>query len=217
MTEKSKSNKQEAPMPASTDPRVQRTKAQIFAAFNDLLAEKEFSKITVTDLTKRAGISRKTFYLHYSSIDDLVDAFLRIELERIGKMLQSVPLDESGHIDVGSFLLMLGEEILLNFNEKSKILEYVSPERLMDRFKPYWADALKESNALGLSEELGPYLDIFIAYFGAGLLAVYHHTVSMDSELPLKTVAMLTSAAITGGITALTDKAAELKIANEAY
>lgn len=217
MTEKSKSNKQEILMPASTDPRVQRTKTQIFAAFNDLLAEKEFSKITVTDLTKRAGISRKTFYLHYSSIDDLVDAFLRIELERIGKMLQSVPLDESGHIDVGSFLLMLGEEILLNFNEKSKILEYVSPERLMDRFKPYWADALKESNALGLSEELGPYLDIFIAYFGAGLLAVYHHTVSMDSELPLKTVAMLTSATITGGITALTDKAAELKIANEVY
>lgn len=217
MTEKSKSNKQEILMPASTDPRVQRTKTQIFAAFNDLLAEKEFSKITVTDLTKRAGISRKTFYLHYSSIDDLVDVFLRIELERIGKMLQSVPLDESGHIDVGSFLLMLGEEILLNFNEKSKILEYVSPERLMDRFKPYWADALKESNALGFSEELGPYLDIFIAYFGAGLLAVYHHTVSMDSELPLKTVAMLTSATITGGITALTDKAAELKIANEVY
>ena len=79
--------------------------------------------------------------------------------------------------------------------------------------KPFLADVLKENNALGLSEELGPYLEIFIAYFCSGFLAVYHHLLATDPELPVENISMLTGAAVTGGIAALAEKATELKIA----
>ena len=41
-------------------------------AFSELLAEKPFDKITVTDITRRADLSRGTFYAHYESTSDLL-------------------------------------------------------------------------------------------------------------------------------------------------
>lgn len=54
------------------DRRVVRTRAAIDRAFRDLLATTPYEKITVSAIARRANINRKTFYLHYSSVDDLL-------------------------------------------------------------------------------------------------------------------------------------------------
>ncbi len=46
----------------------------IYDAFFLILKEKELDKITVSDVVKRAGIVRSTFYNHYENIPDLVTA-----------------------------------------------------------------------------------------------------------------------------------------------
>lgn len=46
----------------------------IYDAFFLLLREKELDKITVSDVIKKAGIVRSTFYNHYENIPDLVAA-----------------------------------------------------------------------------------------------------------------------------------------------
>lgn len=46
----------------------------IYDAFFLILKEKALDKITVTDVIKRAGIVRSTFYNHYENIPDLVTA-----------------------------------------------------------------------------------------------------------------------------------------------
>lgn len=46
----------------------------IYDAFFLVLKEKELDKITVSDVIKRAGIVRSTFYNHYENIPDLVTA-----------------------------------------------------------------------------------------------------------------------------------------------
>lgn len=38
----------------------------------ELIAEKDYDKISVKDITSRAGIDRTTFYLHYEGKDDLL-------------------------------------------------------------------------------------------------------------------------------------------------
>ena len=43
------------------------------------MAETEYSKISIKELTERAQINRKTFYLHYPSLDHLLTA-LQLEL-----------------------------------------------------------------------------------------------------------------------------------------
>ena len=47
------------------DPRVERTRRAIKDAFRELVCEKDAGRITVKELTERAGINRKTFYLHF--------------------------------------------------------------------------------------------------------------------------------------------------------
>ena len=54
------------------DRRVIRTKKAIRSAFAELIAEKEYKEITVTDIADRADINRKTFYNYYSNIEALM-------------------------------------------------------------------------------------------------------------------------------------------------
>ena len=57
------------------DRRLVRTKKAIIAALIELLTEKDLSEITVTELTERAEINRKTFYLHYERIENIIADF----------------------------------------------------------------------------------------------------------------------------------------------
>lgn len=55
-----------------TDPRVIRTRKLLQSALLDLMQEKPFQSISVSDLTKRATLNRATFYLHYLDKFDLL-------------------------------------------------------------------------------------------------------------------------------------------------
>lgn len=57
-----------------TDLRVLRTKQFIKNAFYELLKEKTFDKISISDISSRAMINRNTFYLHYIDKQDLLDS-----------------------------------------------------------------------------------------------------------------------------------------------
>ena len=54
------------------DLRVQKTIASIKKAFEELLIEKDYVDITVTELSKRAMINKKTFYSYYDNLDDIL-------------------------------------------------------------------------------------------------------------------------------------------------
>lgn len=57
----------------NTDRRIIRTKRMIRDALSELIEEKGFEGITVTDLTSKADINRGTFYLHYRDKYDLLE------------------------------------------------------------------------------------------------------------------------------------------------
>lgn len=59
-------------MAENEDRRVARTKQSIYDALFALMGEKDCERITVTDLAERANINRKTFYVYYAGIDDLL-------------------------------------------------------------------------------------------------------------------------------------------------
>lgn len=71
------------------DRRIIRTRKAIKDAFVDLLAEKPLEKITITALAQRADIDRKTFYTHYTSIDDLLKDYL---IDSISDVLEDMSL-----------------------------------------------------------------------------------------------------------------------------
>lgn len=60
----------------STDRRVQRTHRLLCDALADLIQEQGWDAVTVQDVCRRADVGRATFYMHYTSKEDLlVDCF----------------------------------------------------------------------------------------------------------------------------------------------
>jgi AcrR family transcriptional regulator len=68
------------------DPRVKRTRELIVGAFNDLVAEKGHTGLTVQEIAERATMNRATFYAHFTDQYELLDYYIsesfREELRR---------------------------------------------------------------------------------------------------------------------------------------
>ena len=68
------------------DPRVKRTRELIVRAFNELVAEKGHTGLTVQEIAERATINRATFYAHftdqYELFDYVISEAFRKELRR---------------------------------------------------------------------------------------------------------------------------------------
>ncbi len=73
------------------DLRVQKTRRAIKDAFLSLIAVKPVNKITVTELTKKAVVSKAAFYLHYNDIYDLLE---QLRNEVISEIIKSIPHPE---------------------------------------------------------------------------------------------------------------------------
>lgn len=56
----------------STDPRALRTRHMLRQALMQSVIEKPFRDLTISDITKRAGVNRATFYLRYDDKYDLL-------------------------------------------------------------------------------------------------------------------------------------------------
>ncbi|MDO4300747.1 MAG: TetR/AcrR family transcriptional regulator [Clostridia bacterium] len=69
-------------MPAKTDLRIIKSQRAIKKAFLELINEKGYANITITDIAKKAMINRKTFYIHYETkeilYNNIVDEFFEI-------------------------------------------------------------------------------------------------------------------------------------------
>ena len=59
------------------------TKRAIGYVFKDLLKEKSFNKITITDIANKCAINRQTFYYHFQDIKDLVEWLCIDEVDNI--------------------------------------------------------------------------------------------------------------------------------------
>lgn len=65
------------------DPRIVQTKASLKSALERLVKTNDPSKISVSALCKEAGVSRPTFYQHYSSVFDLYGEALKEKITQL--------------------------------------------------------------------------------------------------------------------------------------
>ena len=69
------------------------TNRLIMSAFQEMLEEMPFDRITVSALVKRAGVSSNTFYYHYRDIYELLDVWFRTTLSRKGNCLDNAVIE----------------------------------------------------------------------------------------------------------------------------
>ena len=61
-------------------------------AFLELLEKKDFAYITVKEICEKAGVNRSTFYLHYETINDLLEESAQ---HIIDQFVEAMPHDAS--------------------------------------------------------------------------------------------------------------------------
>jgi probable dihydroxyacetone kinase regulator len=61
------------------------TKKALLGAFGELLEEKPFNKITITDITARCGLNRMTFYYHFDNIYELMIWGLEAQMREVSR------------------------------------------------------------------------------------------------------------------------------------
>lgn len=71
------------------DRRSQRTRQLLSDALVELIREKDYGTITVSDIIERANVGRSTFYAHYQDKDSLFIAQLDRVIEVLSQQIQS--------------------------------------------------------------------------------------------------------------------------------
>lgn len=77
------------------DRRIARTNQALREAFQQLAVTHNYRDITVKQLTEVANVNRKTFYLHFDSIDDLAETFVHDSAEQILKVINQTDIKKS--------------------------------------------------------------------------------------------------------------------------
>lgn len=180
------------------DRRVVRTRKSIMDAFNKLLVEKGVDKITVSAIAREADIDRKTFYLHYSSIDDLTSHKAEEYMERVLKALkergEGKSVRERTHIVFAEVNSIITEELEVF----EHIADNLSIERTIELLTQSMHSALENSGlklAGNLAEgDRSPVLNL--RFNVAGALALYVSWLKSDHSLPIEYISQLAESSI---------------------
>ena len=160
-------------MEQKSDLRVTKTRRPIKAAFLELVQAKPGQKITVTELAKRAEISKGTFYLHYLDIYNLYNQMVEEAVAKIAGSFDPYPdLFSAPESFVRTFLfsqveplglsLSAGERALLTEKNMQSCSKY--PQCFLDGFK----EQIYQVGALARCEEN----DIKIDFLLTGMLSL---------------------------------------------
>lgn len=183
------------------DRRQIKTKKAIIAAFITLLQQKNISKITITELSKIADIDRKTFYLHYSSIEDLYN-------------------------DLGTMLVSLVKEIIFEYSNEQKtpyqlfvaINDIISEK--IDLFKSIaknndFSDFMMNIKDILSNELIRLYgkentaaserFKLTAEFVASGTVAMYLRWLRGDADISMDELALLAAEMITNGASGLVE------------
>ena len=175
------------------DKRVIKTRQAIQDAYFYLLFEKKSTRITVTELARVANIDRKTFYLHYNEVEDVMAAFAKgimnrfvedlknsgyygnvLEIEKVFGVLNHM-LEED--IDFYRKLAACPATEIL-WNELQQALEQSVVKELMTTQKGMVSSVLRLSR-----------VQIYSEYLTAGIVKTYREWLRNDQGISLDELA----------------------------
>ncbi|HJE98009.1 TetR/AcrR family transcriptional regulator [Ligilactobacillus acidipiscis] len=150
------------------DLRVTKTLQNIRQTVVTLLIEKPLSEITVTEIAKRAQIQRKTFYLHYNSVTDVLAEF-EAELSHDVETM----LTEISPFSVQEFLTGLNELLCKNYAFYQEIFCRQKNSFLSTQCKNILQDSLTE-RLRAENKKIAPEdLKMYAEFISSGIVNIY--------------------------------------------
>ncbi len=181
------------------DERYSTAEEAIYDAFFLVLKDKSLDKVTVSDVIKKAGIVRSTFYNHYENIPALVEAVEDKTIRDIFRLMESFHPKDDKDMCQSYFLA------ICNYTHKNPFLANLlqSPsgnvffEKAITMFHRYVTDVTSNTPTPPQSRERFSYL---IASAIGSTIGVLHKWIAEDFASPAETVAELLAQVFLSGI-----------------
>lgn len=120
---------------SSKDRRFIKNKKEIRRAYIDLVIEKGYKKITISDIAERADINRMTFYSHYDAVEDVFYEFLDDMEEEIFEAIK-----KEANFDMDYFFNLLSELMY----QEIEFFSYVAKEGNCSDFRSAFRKTIKK-------------------------------------------------------------------------
>ena len=179
------------------DRRVIRTRKAIMSAFDRLVSSKG-EKITVSAIAREAGIDRKTFYLHYKSVDDLANHKAEEALEQILAVFKAEGIGKSFPERIHIILSEVNNILTSNIAVYSSIASRLTTDQALRHFEQAAGPALMHS---GFNTDVMtvPQSHMRLQFFIAGSISLYSTWLKSDHSQPIETVSNAIEEAIWSG------------------
>ncbi len=198
-------------MADSGDLRVIKTRRLIKNALIELMAAKEVSAITITELSEKALINRKTFYRHYSTVAEVVT---EIENEILSEFAEALRNANKSCLDVGGLVSDISE-LLVRRREYFAKMTKLNPDlfskgRIKAMLRRTFEVALRSSEAITDRETL----DAVSQFTVSGVLALYSEWFDNGCHGNLDHVTEVAKKLLTSGLSAYVseDRLAAIKL-----
>ena len=180
----------------SEDLRVRRTIDSIKNVFEQMICEMDYGKIRVTDLCSRAMINKKTFYVYYPTLDDLLaemqSEYATEYIERIKNYRLPDELDK------------VNREFFLFSEEKGLAYEKITCAG-SESYRYIRSGMIKEVNNAGWSssEKYGALPEyqqsMLMTFVNNSVLGIYRQWVEEGKQQSVEEIIELTNKLVLGG------------------
>lgn len=194
---------------AVNDRRTIRTKKVIIRALSQLIEEKGFNNISITDLTTRADINRGTFYLHYTDKYDLLEKVENEIIQEIQSQTKDIDYINMLNADVVNepvpFIIKLFECIKENADFMKVVLGPKGDPLFQGKLKKLMRTNLFERKLVNGCNKENMMIpeEYFISYLISAHLGVVQQWLEGDMDKsPMEMALILSKMSILGPITA---------------
>ena len=171
----------------------------IINAFKEMIIEKDFKKITIKELAERANINRKTFYLHYESMEEILfDLSLELS-DQIFESLNAKGFFAPDCYDINILVDCIDEIINSNYELTRKIVSSDSYRFFSKNIR----DLIKDSflRKVRAKMKVNEYMmNIVGDYIASGFAKVLKDWFLDPGDLSSHEIAQVVSSLIYGGI-----------------
>jgi AcrR family transcriptional regulator len=185
---------------AQEDLLIRRTLESIHKAFCKMLIKKAYKEITVKELAKMANINRKTFYLHYTSLDDLMEELLQKITDDFIKRVAPFKGQDNWPKLIEEFFLYRTESTLLERITSDEGCYFIA-ERINKKILEKGAQ-LQYTN----TESDNYKQSIINAFTSAATLRIFRKWVMDGKKIPIEEIITYTTQLLCNGVHGITNR-----------
>lgn len=190
------------------DRRIVRSRNAILSAFERLLMDRPLADITVSAIAREANVDRKTFYVHFGTVDGLLDAIAVNVVETIVDSVEKTLASMDGNTNeralgaAATFFKTINEALCNNLVLNRQLIENIPLDDFMTRLRVPLEHEISERDLLphGLKDEM---FDYYLAFLLSGIIGIYRTWALSDGLVSIERISEVANNLTLNGLSSL--------------